>query len=167
MAKATTSTAAAKPAAKKPAAKPAAARKTATPQAKAPTGKAVLMDGASAETLRDQASGMAKDAAAKAKDYANSGKDKTADMMDELAKMADDVARTLDKRFGTAYGDFVRKAGSTVGGTADSLKGKTVDDLMDDARNFVREKPAIAIGAAAAVGFVLTRLLRAGSDDED
>lgn len=165
MAKATTPKAAA-PAAKKPAAKPAAAKKTAAPKAKAPTGTAIPLETTS-DTLRDQASAMAKDAAAKAKDYANSGKDKTAEMMEELSNMADDVARTLDKRFGTAYGDFVRKAGSTVGGTADSLKGKTVDDLMDDARNFVREKPAVALGAAAALGFVLTRLLRAGSDDED
>lgn len=162
MAKATTPTATAKPAARKP-----AARAPAAPKAKAPTGKAIPLDEEPLESLRDQATAAAKDAAAKAKDYANSGKDKTADMMEELAKMADDVARTLDKRFGTAYGDFVRKAGSGVGGTADSLKGKSVDDLMDDARNFVREKPAIAIGAAAAVGFVLTRLLRAGSDDED
>ncbi len=166
MAKATTPKAAAAPAAKKTAAKPATPR--AKPAAKAATGKAIPLETTpQAETLRDQASALAKDAAAKAKDYANTGKDKTADMMDELSRMADDVAKTLDEKFGSAYGDFVRKAGSTVGSGAESLKGKTVDNLMDDARNFVREKPAVALGAAAALGFVLTRLLRAGNDDEE
>jgi ElaB/YqjD/DUF883 family membrane-anchored ribosome-binding protein len=157
MAKATTPKAAAKPAAKKAAA----------PKAKPTTGKAIPLEAAPTETLRDQAGNMARDAASKAKDYANSGKDKTADMMDELSRMADDVAKTLDEKFGPAYGDFVRKAGSTVGSGAESLKGKTVDDLMEDARTFVREKPAVAIGAAAAIGFVLTRLFRAGPDEED
>ncbi len=128
--------------------------------------KAASLAAAAPETLRHQASDMVSNASAKARDYANTGKDKASDALDELAKMAGGIADTLDTRFGTAYGDFVRKAGDAVSGTAESLKGKNVDDLIDDARTFVREKPAVAIGAAAAVGFVLTRLFRAGSDDK-
>ncbi len=50
---------------------------------------------------------------------------------------------------------------------ADALKGKDVDDLVEDTRKFIREKPAVAIGAAAAVGFVLMRLMKAGSGNKD
>jgi ElaB/YqjD/DUF883 family membrane-anchored ribosome-binding protein len=53
-----------------------------------------------------------------------------------------------------------------VSGVADTLKSKEVDELLEGARDFVRNKPAVAIGAAAALGFVLTRLIKAGNDDD-
>ena len=52
-------------------------------------------------------------------------------------------------------------------GQRGALKGKDVDDLVEDTRKFIREKPAVAIGAAAAVGFVLMRLMKAGSGNKD
>ncbi len=77
------------------------------------------------------------------------------------------VAKTVDDRLGKQYGDYARRAASAVSNVADTLKGKEIDDLVADTRKFVREKPAIAIGAAAAIGFVLTRLFRSGSSDRD
>ena len=68
---------------------------------------------------------------------------------------------------GAADGAVARRAATAVSGVADSLKGKEIDDLVADTRKFVREKPAVAIGAAAAIGFVLTRLFRSGGSDDD
>jgi ElaB/YqjD/DUF883 family membrane-anchored ribosome-binding protein len=34
--------------------------------------------------------------------------------------------------------------------------------MVEDTRQFVRKSPAVAIGAAAAIGFVLARLVRSG-----
>jgi ElaB/YqjD/DUF883 family membrane-anchored ribosome-binding protein len=34
------------------------------------------------------------------------------------------------------------------------------DEMMESVRNYVREKPMVAIGIAAGVGFLLSRLLR-------
>jgi ElaB/YqjD/DUF883 family membrane-anchored ribosome-binding protein len=42
------------------------------------------------------------------------------------------------------------------------LKAKEHDDLIEDARGFVQKSPAIAIGTAAALGFVLVRLIQSG-----
>ena len=46
-------------------------------------------------------------------------------------------------------------------------RSKSVDDLLDSARELVRKSPGVAIGAAAAVGFVVARLLTAGLDQRD
>ncbi len=138
-----------KPAAPKPAPKSTAARKAAP-----------------SDALRDQAKSLVGQASEKARGAANTGKDKATGMLDQLSQMVDDVAKTIDERVGANYGDMARKAASTVSSVAGSLKSKDVDDLVEDARKFVREKPAIAIGAAAAVGFLLTRLIKAGGDDE-
>ena len=51
-----------------------------------------------------------------------------------------------------------------VGVSALLLTSCIGDDIVEDTRNFVRKSPALAIGAAAAVGFLLTRLIRAGRD---
>jgi ElaB/YqjD/DUF883 family membrane-anchored ribosome-binding protein len=67
---------------------------------------------------------------------------------------------------GPQYGDYARKAAESVAGTARSLDDKDVDQLVADARDFVRKSPAVALGAAALVGFVLMRLARGGGSKE-
>lgn len=52
-----------------------------------------------------------------------------------------------------------------MAGAAKTLDSKDVDQLMTEARDFVRKSPAVAIGAAAVVGFVLMRLAK-GSDED-
>lgn len=114
---------------------------------------------------RDQAD----DLAAQAKDAARSGaasaKNMTGDALHGLSKLIADTAETVDSKLGPQYGDYARKAAEAVSGAAKSLDEKDIDQLAEDARNFVRKSPAVAIGAAAVVGFVLMRLMR-GSKDE-
>ncbi|MBL0116178.1 MAG: hypothetical protein IPP45_12690 [Sphingomonadales bacterium] len=178
MAKAPTSTTAAKPAVKKAAAKPkaaaqpkAAAKPKAAATPKAAAAKAVkptrLKAAAGAETFKDQATAFVGKAGEKAREYASTGKDKATDGLFSISDFVDDIAKTVDARVGKQYGDYARRAATAVSGVADSLKGKEIDDLVADTRKFVREKPAVAIGAAAAIGFVLTRLFRSGSNDGD
>jgi ElaB/YqjD/DUF883 family membrane-anchored ribosome-binding protein len=154
----TKATTAARPAAKKAApsrAKAAPAKRTAPP--KAPPAP---------ETLRDQAGALASKASEKAKDAAQKGMNHASDALDNVSQMAEDVARTIDEKLGANYGEFARRAASGVASIATSLKSKEVEDLLHDTRDFIRKRPGVAIGAAAAVGFVLTRLVKAGSDDE-
>lgn len=159
------------PAARKRAtpAKPAAAKSaTKTANAKTLTKKPLKTKAvATAETLQDQASSFKDKAGDKARDYANTGKTKATNLLDSLSQTVDDLARTVDKRLGTNYGDYARKAASAVSDVADTLKGKEVDDIVADTRDFVRKQPVVAIGAAAAVGFLLTRLFKAGTNHRD
>ncbi len=150
-------------AAPKPPSKP--ATKAAPPAARKPAIKPKPLK-AESETLRDQASNLFGQAGDKVRSAATTGKNQASGAMGDMAAMVEDVAKTLDEKVGAQYGDYARKAASAVAGVADTLQSKDVDQLLDDARDFVRKKPAIAIGAAAAVGFVLTRLIKAGTDDE-
>ena len=156
---ATPKTTDAKPAAAK---RPAAVKKPAAPK-QASVGKATVMS--EPETLRAQAGSLLDQASDKIKGAADQGKTKAGGAMEELASMVEDVAATLDEKLGAHYGDYARKAAGAVSGAADTLKSKDVDELIEGARDFVRKKPAVAIGAAAAIGFVLTRLIKAGDDD--
>ncbi|HUD93842.1 hypothetical protein [Sphingobium sp.] len=96
---------------------------------------------------------------------AGAAKDKTGTAMQSLAKLISDTAGTVDAKLGPQYGDYARQAAQSVAGAADTLDSKDVDQLMGEARDFVRKSPAVAIGAAAVVGYVLMRLAK-GSDDK-
>ena len=112
------------------------------------------------EALRGQAR-------TKARDYAEQGKGKAAETLESISRFFDETAATVDKELGPNIGDYVHRAADAVAGFTDTLKDKDVDELLNEAREAVRRNPALAIGAAAAVGFVLVRLLKsAGSGDE-
>lgn len=113
---------------------------------------------AQVDPLKEQAAQTAKSAAGLAKD-------KTGSAMQSLAKLITDTAGTVDAKLGPQYGDYARQAAEAVAGAADTLDSKDVDQLMAEARDFVRKSPAVAIGAAAVVGFVLMRLAK-GSDSD-
>lgn len=161
--------------AKKPAAKPTAkraspAKKVSATGTKAAASTAVKAAAKPAAQRARALQGEAKNVLGKVKtgahDAAVSGKEKATSTLDEVSAMVENVASALDDKVGARYGDYARKAADAVSGLADTLKSKDVDELLDDARTFVRKRPAVAIGAAAALGFVLTRIFRAGDDTD-
>ncbi len=164
-------------AAKKPAVKPATPKAAAKPAAKATAPKAApktaptpiiaAKPSLNTESLRDQASNFKGKATDKAREYADTGKDKATNLLDTLSRTVADLSKTIDERLGSTYGDYTRKAADAVSSASDTLKNKDVDDIVADTRDFVRSRPAVAIGAAAAVGFLIARLVKAGSNDSD
>jgi ElaB/YqjD/DUF883 family membrane-anchored ribosome-binding protein len=155
----------AKPAATRaaPTAKP--ARKAAAPKTASSSAKLKSAAGDATAAVRKEASALKDQAAARARGAATEGKARAASALDNVARLITDAAGTVDDKVGAQYGDYTRKAAEAVSGFADTLKGKDVDALVRDATDFVKKSPAVAIGAAAAIGFVLARLVKAGTDD--
>ena len=106
-------------------------------------------------------------AADKARAYADQGKERATDALSNFARLIEDTASTIDEKVGAQYGDYARRAAQTVSGYATSLGNKNVDELLADVRETVRKSPAVAIGAAAALGFVLARVIKSASDSRD
>lgn len=98
----------------------------------------------------------------KARDLAQAGKDRATGALDNLVQTVEEAAAEIDEKLGSQYGDYARRAAEYIGNFSDSFRDKDVDDLFNDARDLVKKSPAVAIGAAAAVGFVVARLARAG-----
>lgn len=108
--------------------------------------------------LKNRAVGTARSAA-------NQGKEKTSDAVVSLSKLIEDSAKTLDDNVGVQYGDYARSAADAVASFGEKLSTKDVDEMVEDARGFVRKSPAVAIGAAAVVGFLISRVVKSGMDD--
>ena len=124
--------------------------------------EAPKMSTAAAQLLKDGAAKLGKEAVDRARGYVDDGKTRAGDALDELARMITDAAGTVDDKLGEQYGQYARTAAEKVTGFSDGLKAKELDDLIEDARGFVQKSPAVAIGTAAALGFVLVRLVQAG-----
>lgn len=116
---------------------------------------------------RGQASEFAEQAKTVARDAANTAKNTTGEALAGLSKLIAETAETVDSKLGPQYGDYARKAAETVAGAAKSLDEKDIDQLTEEARSFVRKSPAVAIGAAAVVGFVLMRMMRGSSCNDE
>jgi ElaB/YqjD/DUF883 family membrane-anchored ribosome-binding protein len=124
-----------------------------------------------AVAYRDQAKGKGEDWVAEAKAYgeeakvkgkelAVEGKAKMGEGMRALSRLVNDNAYQVDDKVGAKYGDYARTASKSLGEYADRLDAKSVDDLVEDGREFVRKSPGKALGIAAIAGFLLSRLFR-------
>lgn len=174
-------TTAAKSAAAKPAAKKAAPRRAATGPSAATTvpktSRAVIRESVAgtADTIRSEATRKAGEigdevgrlynqATEKALGAARQGKTRAAEGLESLARVIDDSSHSVDDKLGKQYGDFARSAAQTVANLAGTLDEKDLEELVASTRDFVRKSPAVAIGSAAVVGFMLARLLRGNKD---
>jgi len=115
--------------------------------------------------VREQVSSLRSQASDRARGFADDGKAKATSLLDDLGEVIDEAAQAVDCKFGADYADYAHRASGAVSGFADNIRAKSIDDLIDDTRDFVRKSPAIAIGIAAVAGFLLVRLIKTGLDD--
>jgi len=116
---------------------------------------------------RDKLSSQAGD---RARGFVGQGLERSSEALANVGRMIGDTASGIDDRLGSEYGDYARRAAGAIENAANSIAGKDPDELIDDARTFVRNSPGIALAGAAVVGFVVARLLKSGlatNRDED
>ena len=116
------------------------------------------------QQLTDAGGKLQSQAGDKVRGFAEMGKERAGGVLDQLAQMLTDAAGQVDGKLGAQYGQYARTAAEQVQGFSASVRDKNVDELLDDARTLVRKSPAVAIGAAAAVGFVIARLVQSTID---
>jgi len=114
------------------------------------------------KAFTDTASSFTEQASAKARDYTAQGKERAVEALDNVASLVGDAASQVSGKLGEQYGGYIQQAADAVSGLAGTLRDKDPEELFDDARNAVRSSPAVAIAAAAAVGFLLARVVKSG-----
>lgn len=119
---------------------------------------------AATDSAKDSAASYGAQAADKARAFADTGKQRATDALGQLSQLLTDAAAQVDEKMGAQYGDYARTAAGQVSTFADQLKAKDVDAIVDDARDYIRKSPGVAIGVAAALGFVVARLVQSGID---
>lgn len=106
----------------------------------------------------DDARAYGEQAKEKAGELAVQGKTRASDALSGLGKLVADNAGVIDDKVGPKYGDYARTASRKMQETAAKIEAKDFDEMGEDAREFVRKSPGLALGIAAVAGFVLARL---------
>jgi hypothetical protein len=114
--------------------------------------------------VREQVTSLRGQAGDKLRSFADDGKGRATTLLDDIAGIIEDAAQSIDERLGGEYGDYAHRASSAVSGFAGRVRDRSVDDIIDDTRDIVRRSPAVAVAAAAVVGFALMRVVRTGLD---
>ena len=109
---------------------------------------------------RDEAYVYGDKAKSKANDLADQGKAKASEALTGLSGLIAETAPVIDEKIGAKYGNYARTMADHVQQTASSLEAKSVDELGEDAKAFVRKSPGVALGMAAVAGFMISRLFR-------
>jgi len=115
--------------------------------------------------VRDQVTNLRGQAGTRLRGFADDGKSKATGLLDDFSEVITDAARSVDQKFGEDYGEYAHRAAGAVSSFAERMRAKSVDDIVDDTRDFVRKSPAIAIGIAAVAGFALMRVVKTGLDE--
>ena len=111
----------------------------------------------------DRLSGQAAD---KARGFVGQGLERSSEALANVSKMIGDTAAGIDERLGEEYGNYARKAATSIEDVANRLATKDADELIEDTRDFVRKSPGVALAGAAIVGFALARLVKTGLDND-
>jgi ElaB/YqjD/DUF883 family membrane-anchored ribosome-binding protein len=111
--------------------------------------------------VREAASSLGSEAQQRFQGYLDQQVVAGADLAGRIAGAIDAAADELG-RTSPALGSAVRGAGERVQDLSQRFRDKTADEIVADARDLVRHKPALVFGVAAALGFVAYRVLNAG-----
>lgn len=119
------------------------------------------------QTLSDKTSELKGQAGEKVRQFADDGKARATGALDDLARMLSDAADQLDEKLGGQFGQYARSTADHVQGFSSTLNDKSLDDMLEMGREFIRKSPVAAIGIATALGFVVARLATAGFEQRD
>lgn len=110
--------------------------------------------------LLDEAKAIGNQAKERAAELAVEGKAKASDAIAGIGQLVAENAPAIDEKLGPKYGDYARTAARTMQETAAKLEAKDLNELGDDAKEFVRKSPGLAVGLAAVAGFMIARLFK-------
>lgn len=118
------------------------------------------------EALINDARQVTDQAKEKAAALATEGKAKAVEGLSAAARLVAENAGTLDEKLGPKAGDYARTAAKSMQDAAEKLDSKDLAELGEDAREMVRKSPGLAVGLAAAAGFLLARLFKGSNKSE-
>ena len=117
------------------------------------------------QAVSDEVRSLSSQAAGQAREAAKRGKETAVEKAAAIPRLLEEGAATVDRELGEGYGKYVRSAAAKTDQLIKAVEQKDVDELIDDVRGFIRKSPALAIGAAAAAGFLLARLVKSGHEE--
>ena len=115
---------------------------------------------------KDRATDMAQDAkehvTAAARDHAEQARDQTARTVENAGHAAEAAGQEFNSD--TLQAAALEQIGAQISSVAAQLRGKPIDEMVDDVAVFARKNPLLFLGGAALAGFATARFLKSGDN---
>jgi hypothetical protein len=110
---------------------------------------------------------LAENAASAGKAQLDSSLGEAAGQVEQVAKVIDETAARLKKENHEGLAAYASQVAGSIESVANRLRNSSVDELATDARQLARTNPTLFLLGSVAVGFGLTRFLKASSRISD
>jgi hypothetical protein len=90
-------------------------------------------------------------------------RDTAADQIEALSQGAKSFVSELEDKDTLGMSDYLTDMAESMSGLAGNLRGKSAEQLLHDGAELARSNPALFIAGSIALGFGLSRFLKAGS----
>lgn len=142
------------------------------------SGSTTADSGAGRQHLREQASQIKDDTKQKAQGFIKEQQQKAQGMLEEqkqkgsehLGKLADALHQTSSSLQQNNEEQVARYAGMAADGLqrlSSSLREQDVNSLLRQTESLARRQPALFVGGAVALGFMLSRFLKSSSEHQE
>ncbi len=127
-------------------------------QRTAPAGEAL-------HNLQDDARTLFDTAREQGAEHLEQYREGAADQIESLARSASSAAEQLQENDTLGLSHYISDVADNLGTFAGSLRGKSADELLQQVGRLARDNPALFVTGSIALGFGLSRFLRASSPD--
>lgn len=121
--------------------------------------------GEALHTLQDNAKDLLGTAREHGTEQFGSYRDSAAEQIENLAKTASAAAEELQDKDTLGISHYISDIAESLSAFATSMRGKSAEEMLQQAGRLARENPALFVTGSVAVGFGLSRFLRASSPD--
>ena len=121
--------------------------------------------GEALHTLQDNAKDLLGTAREHGTEQFGSYRDSAAEQIENLAKTASAAAEELQDKDTLGISHYISDIAESLSAFATSMRGKSAEEMLQQASRLARENPALFVTGSVAVGFGLSRFLRASSPD--
>jgi F0F1-type ATP synthase membrane subunit b/b' len=90
-------------------------------------------------------------------------RDTAADQIEALAQGAKSFVSELEDKDTLGMSDYLTDMAASMTGLAGNLRGKSAEQLLHNAADLARSNPTLFIAGSVAIGFGLSRFLKAGT----
>ena len=118
-----------------------------------------------AQQARQQANQLANRGSEQAKSQLATQKDQAVERLSPIKSALQESAHQLRNQGQDSVAQYADRAAEQVERFSGYLRENDADQLLEEARNFARSRPALFLGGAAALGFLGTRFLKSSSEE--
>jgi len=116
-------------------------------------------------SLQDDAKALFDTAREQGTEHLEQYRERAADEIENLARTASSAAEGMQDKDTLGLSHYITDVADGLGNFAGSLRGKSADELLQQVGRLARDNPALFLTGSIALGFGLSRFMRASAPD--